>query len=92
MDFSTHRYANNVNDNVFSKENNNDNVNVDKSKTVDLLADRLVSTFNNPKARALYCSFAWKLPEAKIWYNVESAQRGDNPPALFTWLCKRDMR
>jgi hypothetical protein len=40
----------------------------------------------------LYCKYAWQLSEAKIFFNLEAAQTGRNPHALFTWLCEQDMK
>lgn len=65
-------------DNVFSK-----------SKSVEMIADKLVQKFGSEISRPFYCKVAYKLSEAVIWDNFEKAQRGKNPPALFTWLCKR---
>lgn len=62
-----------------------------KSKIVDNIANQLVENFNSPNSRAFYCKVAYKLPENKIWANVESANRGRSPVKLFTWLCNRDM-
>lgn len=70
---------------------NTDSVTVDKSKQVDLIADKLVAALSNPERRAYYCKVAWKLPESKIWNNLESSAKGKNPARLFTWLCQRDM-
>ena len=84
----------NDNENGFSKTTitmNNDNVSkFAKSKSVEHIADKLVETFGNEQFRAFYCKVAWKLSEAKIWSNVEQAQKGNSPARLFTYLCKRD--
>lgn len=80
------------NDNVSNSLTNNDIGNVEKSKQVDEIANKLVSALNNPKARSYYCKVAYKLSEAKIWDNLEQASTGRNPAKLFTWLCQRDMR
>ena len=71
--------------------NNNVNDNVDKSKAVDLIADKLVLAFNNPNGRPYYCKVAWKLSEHKIWMHLEASAKGRNPAKLFTWLCQRDL-
>ena len=65
---------------------------VDKSKKVDLIADKLVLALNNPDRRAYYCKVAWQLPESAIWNNLEASTKGKSPAKLFTWLCQRDMR
>jgi hypothetical protein len=88
--------TNNDNYNAFTNVNNNDNVNVnknkyDKSKMVELTALQLVDKLKNPGAYAFYCKVAYALPESRIWVHLESAQKGDSPQRLFTWLCKRDM-
>lgn len=82
----------NVNDNVVNILTNNDNVNIDNdSNKVDFIAQKLVTELNNPDARIFYCKVAWKLPEAKIWSNLELAKKGRSPQKYFSWLCKRDM-
>lgn len=88
MDFTNHP-LNKHNDNVNKYLNNNDIDNVDKSKCVDLIADKLVSLLNNPGSRIYYCKVAWSLPESVIWNNLEQAQAGKSPSRLFTWLCQR---
>lgn len=90
MDFSNHPLNNSMNnDNDSNNINNNDNVS--KSKQVDLIADKLSQELNNPVARPYYCKVGYRLSEAQIWNNLETAQRGRNPQRLFTWLCQRDM-
>lgn len=77
--------------------NNTDNdTSVDKyqrSKEVELIAGKLVGSLDNPGSYQFYCLIAWKLPENKIWTNLESAKasKGGDPKRLFTWLCKRDL-
>lgn len=87
----------NVNDNeiVGTTSNYNDNVNdrgrkIAKSRKVEEIADKLVAIFGNDTYRAFYCRVAWNLTEARIWENVELAQKGDHPGKLFSYLCKRD--
>jgi hypothetical protein len=74
-------------------ENNNINntVTVDKSKLVDLIADKLVLALNNPSRRAYYCKVAYKLSEGQIWNNLEQSAKGRDPAKLFTWLCQREL-
>lgn len=72
---------------------NNNNVNdrkFDRSKKVENIADRLITIFGNDQYRPFYCKVAWKLSEARIWANVEQAQKGNTPAKLFSYLCKRD--
>lgn len=86
----------NDNENGFLKTTitmNNNNVNDQKygrSRKVENIADRLITIFGNEQFRPFYCKVAWKLSEAKIWSNVEQAQKGNNPAKLFSYLCKRD--
>lgn len=87
MDFSNHPLSNN--DNVSNNLTNNVN---DRSKTVDLIADKIVLALNNPSARAYYCKIAYALPERMIWNNLEQSAKGKSPARLFTWLCQRDMK
>lgn len=74
-----------------NKLTNTDSDTVDKSKQVDLVADKLVIALNNPERRAYYCKVAWKLPEAVIWNNLEQSSKGKYPARLFTWLCERSI-
>ena len=85
VDFTNHPLSNIVNDIVTKKLNNIDNDNVDR------IADKLVTSLNNPDAREFYCKVGWRLAEGRIWYNLESALRGKQPQKLFSWLCTRDM-
>lgn len=85
---NTTMYNVNVNNNL----TNNVIDNVAKSKQVDLIADKITQSLNNPAARAYYCKVAYRLSEAQIARNLESALKGRNPAKLFTWLCQRDMR
>jgi len=73
--------TNNVNDNVAKNE-----------KFVDMIADKLVRELNNPGARLFYCKVAWKLPENKIYNNLELAKTGKSPQKYFSWLCNREMQ
>lgn len=87
-------YSNNVIDNGNrSLENNvivNDR-NYDKSKQVDMIADRLLDKLGaTSDSRPFMCKTAWKLSEARIWANVEQALKGKNPTGLFIYLCKKD--
>lgn len=82
--------TNNVN--VSNSLTNNVIDNVDKSKQVDLIADKLVLALNNPSGRVFYCKVGWTLSEAEIWNNLEASAKGRAPAKLFTWLCKRNMQ
>lgn len=67
---------------------------VDKSKRVDLLADRLGEVFKSPEYRSLYCKIAYQLPEPTIWGLVEKSfesckHNGRDPGPLFTFLCRK---
>lgn len=89
-------YATLNNDNVININiNNNDNVKIqqkfEKSRKVEIIAKKLVDTFDNPESYRYYCKIAYSLPENIIWNNVESAMTGRNPQKLFTWLCSRSL-
>ncbi|MGH2612373.1 MAG: hypothetical protein ACRDFB_04925 [Rhabdochlamydiaceae bacterium] len=75
-----------------SNYNDIDNVNkYSKGKNVDLIANRVTEKLGaTAESRAFLCKAAWKLSEARIFNNVELAQRGRNPMGLFIYLCKRD--
>lgn len=92
MDFSNHPLNRN-NDNVVNKLTNNDKDNVARSESqVNFIADQLVGLFNNPGGRLYYCKVGWKLTEAQIWGNYETAAKsGREPVKYFSWLCSRDM-
>lgn len=81
---------NNVNGNVSSILNNNDN-DIDRAKVVETIAMKLVDKFKSQDSYKFYCLVAYKLPESKIWLNYEQATSGKNPAGLFNWLCRRDM-
>lgn len=92
------RHGNNVieNENVGTTNNFNNNNNVIDNKyqagrTVERLADELMKKLGaEEKSRPFLCKAAWKLSEARIWQNVESALKGRNRMGLFIYLCKRD--
>lgn len=63
----------------------------EQGKRVEILADELLRKLSaDTKSRPFLCKVAWKLSEARIWYNVEQALKGKNPMGLFIYLCKRD--
>ena len=63
----------------------------EQGKKVEILADELLKKMGAPQqSRPFMCKVAWKLSEARIWYNVEQALKGKNPMGLFIYLCKRD--
>lgn len=88
--------GNNVNDNERKNLKNNDIDNGrgqsnDRSKQVDLIADRLATKLGaKPESRPFLCKVAWSQPEHRIWGNVEQALKGKNPMGLFIFLSKRD--
>ena len=63
----------------------------DKSRYVDMVAQKLCDIFQNPDGFKYYCKIVWRLQPSVIWSNVEVAKRGKNPARLFTYLCKRCM-
>lgn len=72
----------------------NDNVEGNKyeqSRRVEQLADTLLEKLGaKPESRPFMCKVAYRLSEARVWYNVEQALKGRNPMGLFIYLCKRD--
>ena len=89
-------HSNIVNDNGFLKPALNiNNDNVDKYETaskVEATANKLVEKFQSPGNFSFYCKVAYKLSEARIWFNYEQALKGNQPVRLFTYLCNKDMR
>lgn len=84
----------NVSKNVSLKNNVNDNDRgkYQRSRRVDLIADEILNRLGaDYKSRPFYCKVAWKLSEARIYSNLESALKGRSPQRLFTYLCKKDM-
>lgn len=94
----------NVNDNdnnVFNNGNIGPGSNkYERSKLVDMTAYKLCEIFghsptddkdeNKPSIIfKFYCRVAWRLQPSVIWANVEMALKGNNPAALFTYLCKK---
>lgn len=89
--------GNNDNDNVnvFLKNNNNviDNVSrYEKARHVEEIADRLLDKLGmDISSRPFMCKVAWNLSEARIWDNLEQANKSKiNKIGLFIYLCKRD--
>lgn len=81
----------NVNVSLKTNYNDIDNGRYDKSKIVEMTADRLIEKLGaKQESRPFMCKVAWKLSEARIWDNVDQALKGKNPMGLFIWLCKRD--
>lgn len=90
------------NDNVntgFPKENNNVNDNVRKRRLnperkaeVERIARDLCRKLNNDGAYNWYMKLAWHLAPSVLYGNLEKAQKGKSPKALFTWLCKQSLR
>ena len=85
------------NDNVTNSiTTNNDNVKIqdkfEKSREVERIALKIVEKLHNEDGYKFYCKVAYRVPEARIWWNLETAiKSGRNPVRLFTWLCKREM-
>ena len=87
-------------DNVNVLEQNNtytDNDTVSKyerSKRVEIIAQKLVEKFGTAKWFPFYCKVAWKLSEEQIWrfYEHANGKKVRNPAKLFYYLCDRAMR
>lgn len=64
----------------------------ERSRKVENIADSLVEKLGvDIQSRPFMCKVAWKLSEARIWDNLEQAQKSKvNPVGLFIYLCKRD--
>lgn len=90
----------NVNGNL---KHNNNNIDNDaktrryaQGRKVEILVSEIVRKFEQAGTKIKKGSMpflykaAWRLSEARIWNNVESALKGDNPVGLFIYLCKRD--
>ncbi len=81
----------NVNVVLTNNYNDIDNGKYEKSKSVEMIADRLIEKLGcKSESRPFMCKVAYKLSEARIWDNVEQALKGRNPMGLFIYLCKRD--
>lgn len=66
----------------------------EKSKKVEMVAERLCEKFGDRTWYELYCKFAYYLPEASIWRHYEKATTASKvrePGRLFSWLCHREM-
>ncbi len=92
--------ANNDNVNVgFPKGNNNVNDNVGKHRLnpnrkadVERIARDLCKRLHNDGAYEWYMKLAWHLAPSVLYGNLEKAQKGRSPKALFTWLCKQSLQ
>lgn len=90
-----------VSDSVLNKKNTNTKTLTLNTRTVDEvhdIAQKIEATLGKqiPSRFTLYCKYAWRLSEAKIFANLETAitpnPKVRNPQALFTWLCEQDMK
>lgn len=69
----------------------NDGKKYNQSRKVETMADAMLTALNGQEeSRPFMCKVAWRLSEARIWSNIESAKKGRNPMGLFIYLCKRD--
>ena len=64
----------------------------DRSVEVEQIAQDLCDRLDNPGAYKWYMKLAWYLPPNILYNNLEKAQGGRSPKALFTWLCQRSIR
>lgn len=80
---------------VSSKEN------LKHSKTVTVqevhhIAHKLMDKLDSPENFAMYCGYAWHIPQRRLWLYLEMVTdakakgKARNPAALFSSLCKRD--
>ncbi|HEV7736869.1 MAG TPA: hypothetical protein VGO47_05795 [Chlamydiales bacterium] len=78
-----------------------DTVNLKNSKTVTItvqevhhIARTLTGTLNSPENFAMYCGYAWHIPQNILWMHLDMVKdakakgKARNPAALFTALCK----
>lgn len=76
---------------ITSNNNNIDNDRYSQGRKVETMADQMLAALNaKESSRPFMCKVAWRLSEARIWNNIESAKKGNNPMGLFIYLCKRD--
>lgn len=85
----------NGNVNLTSNNNSNDIVTNDKyarARKVENIADTLLEKLGlDVTSRPFMCKVALRLSEARIWDNLEQAQKATkSKPGLFIYLCKRD--
>lgn len=72
----------------------NSGINTTTTKTlveVRSIAQKLSDKLNNPSRFEYYCKVAWKLPEHRIWINLEIALTGNSPARYFSFLCSKEM-
>jgi hypothetical protein len=71
------------------------NININEShktiKSVQTVANRLFEKLGNENNMNFYHKVAWKLPEHRVWSNLEIALTGQYPQRYFTYLCKMEM-
>lgn len=98
-----------VSDNVYLKNTNINNTNTNKAKRKTIrqvhllaykMADKLGDPINNltgkPQHFAMYCGYAWKIPESRLFLYLEMVTdamakgKSTNPGGLFTELCTED--
>lgn len=89
--------------NTSNSNNNLKNTNTSNStknmREVQLIALKLEDVLGKqtPSRFPFYCKVAWRLPEGRIWANLEiatapSSRPNHNPAAFFSWLCSQEMR
>lgn len=69
--------------------------NTNNTKTlmqVQTIANTLCDRLSNETRFEYYCKIAWRLPESKIWGNLEKALTGNNPAKYFSFLCNLDLQ
>lgn len=96
-----HNLSNTDNDTVTDTVSSKKNLKHSKTVTVSVkevhhIAHVLMDKLNSPENFAMYCGYAWHIPQSRLWLYLEMVQKAQadgkcrNPAALFTSLCKRD--
>lgn len=85
--FQTSKEKLNVSVNNINTLNTKGNTNSYRIVEVQQTAHKLADQLNNPGSFKFYCKMAWRLPEHKIWSNLEQALTGRDPKKYFSWLC-----
>lgn len=94
MAYSSYTTNTSINDNdnarvIYNSPNDND---IESSRSVDLVADKLVDKFGSPSSREFYCKIAQHLTEFEIDKLVTKAfKNGREPGALFNHLARKEL-
>lgn len=84
----------NINTNI--RDSRETQTRVIRARHVQATAKKLSETFENETSYNFFLKAAWRLPESKIWQNVETAKSAkprnatDSSLRFFIYLCKVD--